>query len=103
MINDVIFFFFKQKTAYELRISDCSSDVCSSDLQKLGAERLQLRATRTVMQAGDAAQQGIAGRRPDRTGALPLLEQREYPAIAVRPAQFGDHRQIGRASCRERV
>src|SRR3546814_7733764 len=26
------FFFFKQQTAYELRISDCSSDVCSSDL-----------------------------------------------------------------------
>src|SRR3546814_1454667 len=26
------FFFFKQKTAYEMRISDCSSDVCSSDL-----------------------------------------------------------------------
>src|SRR3546814_15388500 len=25
-------FFFKQKTAYEMRISDCSSDVCSSDL-----------------------------------------------------------------------
>src|SRR3546814_7379342 len=30
----VIFFFFKQKTAYEMRISDWSSDVCSSDLQK---------------------------------------------------------------------
>src|SRR3546814_9886117 len=29
----VRFFFFKQKTAYELRISDWSSDVCSSDLQ----------------------------------------------------------------------
>src|SRR3546814_7061769 len=28
----VFFFFFKQKTAYELRISDWSSDVCSSDL-----------------------------------------------------------------------
>src|SRR3546814_6609469 len=28
-----MFFFFKQKTAYELRISDWSSDVCSSDLQ----------------------------------------------------------------------
>src|SRR3546814_7095870 len=27
-----MFFFFKQKTAYELRISDWSSDVCSSDL-----------------------------------------------------------------------
>src|SRR3546814_4951144 len=28
----LIFFFFKQKTAYEMRISDWSSDVCSSDL-----------------------------------------------------------------------
>src|SRR3546814_19818373 len=28
----IYFFFFKQKTAYELRISDWSSDVCSSDL-----------------------------------------------------------------------
>src|SRR3546814_5078023 len=31
----VDFFFFKQKTAYEMRISDWSSDVCSSDLQDL--------------------------------------------------------------------
>src|SRR3546814_3119158 len=29
----LFFFFFKQKTAYEMRISDWSSDVCSSDLQ----------------------------------------------------------------------
>src|SRR3546814_4206450 len=29
---DFFFFFFKQKTAYEMRISDWSSDVCSSDL-----------------------------------------------------------------------
>src|SRR3546814_5090909 len=29
------FFFFKQKTAYEMRISDWSSDVCSSDLRPL--------------------------------------------------------------------
>src|SRR3546814_3420332 len=29
------FFFFKQKTAYEMRISDWSSDVCSSDLKNL--------------------------------------------------------------------
>src|SRR3546814_4228492 len=29
---DWFFFFFKQKTAYEMRISDWSSDVCSSDL-----------------------------------------------------------------------
>src|SRR3546814_9742809 len=31
-LNSDVFFFFKQKTAYEMRISDCSSDVCSSDL-----------------------------------------------------------------------
>src|SRR3546814_11735229 len=30
--SNVYFFFFKQKTAYDLRISDWSSDVCSSDL-----------------------------------------------------------------------
>src|SRR3546814_5339049 len=29
----MFFFFFKQKTAYEMRISDWSSDVCSSDLE----------------------------------------------------------------------
>src|SRR3546814_1821635 len=33
-----VFLFFKQKTAYEMRISDWSSDVCSSDLQVLGSD-----------------------------------------------------------------
>src|SRR3546814_3197325 len=36
----VVFFFFKQKTAYEMRISDWSSDVCSSDLGAHDALRL---------------------------------------------------------------
>src|SRR3546814_17475119 len=35
-------FFFKQKTAYEMRISDWSSDVCSSDLLYAQADSLQL-------------------------------------------------------------
>src|SRR3546814_6890867 len=34
----LLFFFFKQKTAYEMRISDWSSDVCSSDLALLGEQ-----------------------------------------------------------------
>src|SRR3546814_3824761 len=34
----ILFFFFKQKTAYDLRISDWSSDVCSSDLTCGGAK-----------------------------------------------------------------
>src|SRR3546814_5233322 len=39
----VVVFFFKQKTAYEMRISDWSSDVCSSDLP---AQVLQMRVPR---------------------------------------------------------
>src|SRR3546814_1115938 len=35
VLGVVFFFFFKQKTAYEMRISDWSSDVCSSDLTAL--------------------------------------------------------------------
>src|SRR3546814_10622045 len=34
-------FFFKQKTAYEMRISDWSSDVCSSDLAKVSVDRVE--------------------------------------------------------------
>src|SRR3546814_8460643 len=37
-----VFFFFKQKTAYEMRISDWSSDVCSSDLASLASSLLRL-------------------------------------------------------------
>src|SRR3546814_1902100 len=46
------FFFFKQKTAYEMRISDWSSDVCSSDLLAL------LLATPSFAHAGDAPGDG---------------------------------------------
>src|SRR3546814_5477968 len=52
----VFFFFFKQKTAYELRISDWSSDVCSSDLLALGAFR----------NVGADAERLFAGRGQDR-------------------------------------
>src|SRR3546814_7031754 len=39
LVYGVFFFFFKQKTAYEMRISDWSSDVCSSDLLHLPPPR----------------------------------------------------------------
>src|SRR3546814_13815297 len=39
-----VFLFFKQKTAYELRISDWSSDVCSSDLAATSDEQIQQTA-----------------------------------------------------------
>src|SRR3546814_11843950 len=58
----VLCFFFKQKTAYEMRISDWSSDVCSSDLGGVGGE-LQRTAAKAepIAQAGvDAANAGGA-------------------------------------------
>src|SRR3546814_8486554 len=39
VVYRLLFFFFKQKTAYEMRISDCSSDVCSSDLRDRSGRR----------------------------------------------------------------
>src|SRR3546814_3841644 len=44
------FFFFKQKTAYEMRISDWSSDVCSSDLVALA--RLQTQWDERLAEIG---------------------------------------------------
>src|SRR3546814_5231889 len=46
----MIFFFFKQKTAYEMRISDWSSDVCSSDLG--GAHRIGAVGQRRLREVG---------------------------------------------------
>src|SRR3546814_4539938 len=42
----VLFFFFKHKTAYEMRISDWSSDVCSSDLLSLNMQFHELHDPR---------------------------------------------------------
>src|SRR3546814_1740612 len=55
----LVFFFFKQKTAYEMRISDWSSDVCSSDLLAADARAgrrivIALRERRTA-RVGDRA------------------------------------------------
>src|SRR3546814_5362079 len=51
MVDYSLFFFFKQKTAYEMRISDWSSDVCSSDLrpqEPQSTRPLQHRDERTI-------------------------------------------------------
>src|SRR3546814_4805329 len=54
-------FFFKQKTAYEMRISDWSSDVCSSDLGAMAGRQGIAAPGRRVAQQGDG-QQRIGGR-----------------------------------------
>src|SRR3546814_8024803 len=86
-----LFFFFKQKTAYEVRISDWSSDVCSSDLADAAC-------------ALDAAGHN---RLDDRTHIF-LGDRALILVIARRAAAIGDRlvlqiAQIGRASCRESV
>src|SRR3546814_12286972 len=67
-----VFFFFKQKTAYEMRISDWSSDVCSSDLLAEGKATLPLIHAIRHTDAGTAAalRQAIAG---GDTDALPTV------------------------------
>src|SRR3546814_14218115 len=47
----MFFFFFKQKTAYEMRISDWSSDVCSSDLAAKDTGQMIEAITRRTTQA----------------------------------------------------
>src|SRR3546814_13397022 len=60
------FFFFKQKTAYEMRISDWSSDVCSSDLpMKRSWPTLKPRPGRTAASpAGQTRSGTISSKKP---------------------------------------
>src|SRR3546814_7717484 len=90
-----VVFFFKQKTAYEMRISDWSSDVCSSDL--------------AVLRTGDHVGFLLTAR----PGAVPAARSATAQTVLIAlggallgglllnimPCVF----QIGRASCRERV
>src|SRR3546814_3292450 len=69
----ILVFFFKQKTAYEMRISDWSSDVCSSDLAKRGLH-----------------------------GPLRSIV-RDAQCLREIPPGRDCMQEIGRASCRERV
>src|SRR3546814_8686042 len=69
------FFLFKQKTAYEMRISDWSSDVCSSDLTaELHAADWSGRRHGRI-DAGGNAGRGPGGRRDDRRTARRLRAQ----------------------------
>src|SRR3546814_17799704 len=67
MYCQLYFFFFKQKTAYEMRISDWSSDVCSSDLLYLQPAAAPLLA--------EMREVGAAAREDAMRGLSP--EQRE--------------------------
>src|SRR3546814_4382728 len=105
-------FFFKQNTAYELRISDWSSDVCSSDLATLGvpiamwADRGNRRNIITLALTIFSSMTVVCG-------FVTNFAQLALARIGVGVGEAGssppahsmiaDMFQIGRASCRERV
>src|SRR3546814_2602971 len=93
--------FFKQKTAYDMRISDWSSDVCSSDLRKRVQLALEHQAERRI---GKRAQRSVAA---DRIGAHRAMDERARQADverAITRLRIGLGRpEIGRASRRDRV
>src|SRR3546814_13288986 len=113
----IVFFFFKQKTAYEMRISDWSSDVCSSDLPGpvlpagLGlARRTRSQVERLRRRPGmvGEARRNREGWRNRRLGLQPVpaadrvLVGQVGPNTAAEVAASATSAQIGRASGRDR-
>src|SRR3546814_4964781 len=96
--NTLSVFLFKQKTAYEMRISDWSSDVCSSDLTAEYAHDGERRVARRYPPDPGAAFRAIR-QSPDACRAA-----RGRARLQPRSRRAADApSQIGRASCRERV
>src|SRR3546814_8526756 len=91
-------FFFKPKTAYEMRISDWSSEVCSSDLRYIVADEIPItgfgveldrkaaHVTRRVDRSGAAGDGREANE--DRTTRPFLLEDRHLGQFGNRPGAF---------------
>src|SRR3546814_9601747 len=71
----VCFFFFKQKTAYEMRISDWSSDVCSSDLLARMTDRIAAleQEVATLRSRGPAPSEEVISRLSGETQRLDTM------------------------------
>src|SRR3546814_5089850 len=92
-VRCVVFFFFKQKTAYEMRISDWNSDVCSSDLLAQQLQRADQRLDVVAVDRPGVVEAHLLEQRGRHEHALPVL----LPA-AHEPGRS----EIGRASWRAR-
>src|SRR3546814_2844858 len=89
------FFFFKQKTAYEMRISDWSTDVCSSDLRRCERDEYVIATGECTAVAIDDAIEAWQ--------RLPVAEHTDDAVAGFAHLDLFPGRKIGRASCRERV
>src|SRR3546814_1649977 len=101
-------FFFKQKTAYEIRISGWSSDVCSSDLRR--SVLIQLERTGASHLGGriESAVDALDRVHPEvervrQHGQEDGVRERKGELHRVVVDRLEGLHQIGRASCRERV
>src|SRR3546814_8044359 len=100
----MLFFLFKQKTAYEMRISDWGSDVCSSDLVSLASGEQCAAALR---EAGYQVSEIDVTR--DVGALIAALDPRPDVVFNALHGRYGEDgciqgllNQIGRASCRDR-
>src|SRR3546814_3292954 len=94
------FLFFKQKTAYEMRISDWSSDVCSSDLT-VGAAAQEGREMQSQSKILDDMAKLASSALGVAAGMRSEVEARFREQLERLLTQMD--LEIGRASCRERV
>src|SRR3546814_6059040 len=95
------FFFFKQKTAYEMRISDWSSDVCSSDLNAEMDEDIALGLVAHKEAESARRVEPFHGSGQPGEDIGPVIDERR--CIDAGRVVRKHVPQIGRASCRERV
>src|SRR3546814_6347927 len=101
-------FFFKQKTAYDVRISDWSSDVCSSDLSIKTTPAIQrgppvpLKTELTTMRNNTKAA-ALAAKLAAVANDTRADDNTRANAANRLAAICTKHGPIGRASCRERV
>src|SRR3546814_1166561 len=87
----LVLFFFKQKTAYDLRISDWSSDVCSSDLDHSDLpDRAQcdILGEAVDLRGGALGEEDVAQGLRLRSGNE-LREQRAFLLLSLVDRQFG--------------
>src|SRR3546814_2524565 len=99
----VCVFFFKQKTAYEMRISDWSSDVCSSDLSQ--AARGERGGAGGAPHPRPRSRAPLPADPPLRLAAPPARRLREAEGPAGISAQRSEERRVGKecvSTCRSR-